>query len=58
MLFNTIHFLITYFVQPIIKFCKDNENIMERMTTPGMFLGKERVVLLRAIEIRITRQDE
>lgn len=58
MLFNTIHFLITYFMQPIIKFCKDNENIMGRMTTAGMFLGKERVVLLRAIEIRITRQDE
>lgn len=59
MLFNIIHFLTTYFMQPITKFCKDNENIMERMTTPGMFLGKERAVLLRAIEIRITtRQDE
>lgn len=44
-------------MQPIIKFCKDNENIIERMTTPGMFLGKERVALLHAIEIRI-RQDE
>lgn len=47
-----------YFAQSIIKFRKDNENITEGMTMLGMFLCKERVMLLHVIAIRITRQNE